>query len=69
MSKNVLIISGSPRRGGNSETLCDQFAAGAKDAGNHVEKIVLQDKKSVTAPVVMPVRRMEYAYRRTTWPN
>ena len=45
MSKNVLIISGSPRRGGNSETLCDQFAAGAKEAGNDVEKIVLREKK------------------------
>lgn len=45
MSKKVLIISASPRRGGNSDTLCDQFMAGAKEAGNVVEKVFLRDKK------------------------
>ncbi len=44
MSKKVLIISTSPRKGGNSETLADEFAKGAIDAGNEVEKIVLYDK-------------------------
>ena len=34
MSKNVLIISSSPRKGGNSNILCDAFAEGAKAAGN-----------------------------------
>ncbi len=29
MSKSVLILSGSPRKGGNSETLCQRFARGA----------------------------------------
>ncbi len=45
MSKKVLIISSSPRRKGNSDTLCDQFMQGAADAGNTVEKIFLRDKK------------------------
>lgn len=45
MSKKVLIISSSPRKGGNSDTLCDKFAQGAKEAGNVVEKIFLKDKK------------------------
>ena len=45
MSKKILIISGSPRRGGNSDTLCDEFAAGAVSAGHQVEKISLADKK------------------------
>mgnify|MGYP005757406041 CR=1 FL=1 len=45
MSKNVLIISSSPRKGGNSDVLCDQFAKGAEGAGNTVEKICLRDKK------------------------
>jgi multimeric flavodoxin WrbA len=46
MSKKVLILSGSPRKGGNSDTLCDQFMQGAKDGGNdEVEKIFLRDKK------------------------
>ena len=34
MSKKVLIISSSPRKGGNSDILCDAFAEGAKAAGN-----------------------------------
>ena len=45
MSKNVLILSASFRKGGNSDTLCDQFAKGAEEAGNHVEKIFINSKK------------------------
>ena len=44
MSKNILILSSSPRRGGNSDTLCDEFMRGASDSGNLVEKIFLRDK-------------------------
>ena len=39
MSKKVLILSGSPRNGGNSDILCNEFMKGAKEAGNEVEKI------------------------------
>lgn len=45
MSKKVLILSGSPRRGGNSDLLCGEFLRGAEAAGNQVEKIFLRDKK------------------------
>lgn len=45
MSKNVLILSGSPRRGGNSDLLCEEFMRGAAYAGNQVEKISLRSKK------------------------
>ena len=45
MSKNVLILSGSPRRGGNSDLLCEEFMRGAAYAGNQVEKIFLRSKK------------------------
>ena len=45
MSKNVLIISGSPNRYGNSDLLCEEFKRGALEAGNEVEKIFLRDKK------------------------
>lgn len=45
MSKKVLILSASPRRGGNSDLLCDQFMGGAKEAGNQAEKIFLRDRK------------------------
>ncbi len=43
--KKVLILSGSPRKGGNSDILCDRFAKGAAEAGNAVEKIRVADKK------------------------
>jgi multimeric flavodoxin WrbA len=36
-------LSGSPRRGGNSDLLCDQFLLGAQGAGHKVEKIRLAD--------------------------
>lgn len=35
--KKVLIISASPRKNGNSEILADEFAKGAKAAGNVVD--------------------------------
>lgn len=44
MGKNVLILSGSPRKGGNSDLLCDQFAGGAAEAGHQVEKIRVAEK-------------------------
>ena len=43
--KKVLILSGSPRKGGNSDILCDEFMRGAADAGNEVEKIRVAEKK------------------------
>lgn len=46
MSKKVLILSGSPQKGGNSDLLCDEFMRGAQESGNDVEKIFIRDKKS-----------------------
>ena len=43
--KKVLIISASPRKNGNSDLLCDEFAKGAIEAGHEVEKIRLAEKK------------------------
>ncbi len=45
MSKKVLVLSASPRKGGNSDLLCDKFMLGAKEAGHAVEKIFLRDKE------------------------
>lgn len=45
MSKKVLILSGSPRKGGNSDLLCDEFMKGALSSGNRVEKIRVATKK------------------------
>ena len=45
MSKHVLIISSSPRKGGNSEALAAAFAKGAQEAGNQVETVYLREKQ------------------------
>ncbi len=45
MSKKVLILSGSPRDGGNSDILCEQFKKGAEESGNTVEKISIRNLK------------------------
>ena len=44
MSKKVLVLSGSPRKGGNSEMLCDELIKGALKSNNQVEKIFMRDK-------------------------
>jgi multimeric flavodoxin WrbA len=44
MNKKVLILSSSPRKGGNSDLLCDQFILGTKESGHNAEKIFLKDK-------------------------
>lgn len=43
MSKKVFVVSASPRKGGNSDTLCDEFVRGAREAGNEAEKVFLCD--------------------------
>ena len=45
MSKKVLILSSSPRKGGNSETLAAAFAKGAREVGNPVETVYLREKQ------------------------
>lgn len=41
--KSILILSSSPRRGGNSEQLCLQFKKGAEETGNTVEMLNIND--------------------------
>lgn len=43
MTVNVLGISGSPHRHGNTETLLDKFLEGATGAGASADKVVLKD--------------------------
>ncbi len=43
--KKILILEGSPRPNGNSCILSNEFARGAEEAGNCVEKIQLSRKK------------------------
>lgn len=44
MAKKIVVLSGSPRKGGNSDLLCDQFVLGATEAGCQVEKIRICEK-------------------------
>lgn len=45
MSKKILILSGSPRKEGNSDLLCDAFFEGAIAAGHQVEKLSIREKQ------------------------
>ena len=45
MDKKVLIISSTPRAGGNSEILSEEFARGASESGNLTEIVRLRQKK------------------------
>lgn len=45
MGKAILIVSSSPRKNGNSETLADAFAKGARKAGHSVETVRLREKQ------------------------
>lgn len=42
--RKVLIISSTPRKGGNSHLLAESFAKGAEEAGCDVEIVTLRDK-------------------------
>lgn len=43
--KKILILSGSPRKDGNSDILCNEFARGAAEAGHAAEIIRVAEKK------------------------
>lgn len=45
MGRKVLILSGSPRKDGNSDILCNEFMKGAQESGNEVGKIRISTKK------------------------
>lgn len=41
--KKVIIVSSSPRKGGNSDVLAQKFAEGAVSAGNEVKTVAVRD--------------------------
>ncbi|ACH37809.1 flavodoxin, putative [Citrifermentans bemidjiense Bem] len=45
MAKRIVVLAGSPRKGGNSDLLCEQFMLGATEAGHEVERISIRDSK------------------------
>ena len=68
MSKKVLILSGSPRKNGNSDILCDEFAKGATEAGHNVEKVHVSEKN--IHPCIacsIAVKIAARVYLRTIW--
>jgi len=44
MSKNILVLTGSPRKGGNTDKLADAFITGAQQAGHTTVKFTTADK-------------------------
>ena len=56
MSKKVLVLSGSPRKGGNSDTLCNEFIRGAKEAGHETSALAVE--------FVTPLQNV---FKRMTW--
>jgi len=45
MSKNIVVLSGSPRRDGNTDKLVDAFVKGAESEGKHVDIFHVADMK------------------------
>jgi len=43
MAKQILVLTGSPRKGGNSDMLADAFIKGAMASGHQVEKFISAD--------------------------
>jgi len=67
LSKTILVLSASPRKGGNSDRLCDRFIKGAEEAGNRPKKFP-EDKKINYCWAAAPARAVVFARRKTTWP-
>lgn len=42
MSRNIVILNGSPRKGGNTALLCDAFTSGAESSGHSITRFDLQ---------------------------
>lgn len=44
MSKQILIVKGSPRKHGNTAAMADAFKRGAEESGNNVTEVLLKEK-------------------------
>lgn len=58
--KRILILASSPRRGGNSDLLAEQFAKGAETAGHSVETLYLRDLRIFFCRGCQACRTMGY---------
>lgn len=63
--KKVLILSGSPRKDGNSDLLCSEFMRGAQESGNKVQKIFVRSKKICEVkPTILQTEVHPYAQQK-----
>ncbi len=70
MSKNILILAGSPRKGGNSDLLCAEFARGAAEAGHTVQTIRVHELGLAYCLAASTARTTaESVSTRTAWPK
>jgi multimeric flavodoxin WrbA len=53
----VILLNGSPRKGGNTDVLCDEFIRGACETGAECEKVYLDDLTILPAPELSDVQR------------
>ena len=68
MSKKVLILSGSPRKNGNSDILCDEFAKGATEAVIMLKKFMCPKRiYTLVLLVTIAVKIAVRVYLRTIW--
>ena len=66
--KHIVILSGSPRKNGNTNLLCRQFQQGAEEAGHSVRFIPLAEKRiGFCRACDACMRNGGAASRRTTW--
>lgn len=57
MAKNIVVLTGSPRSKGNTDTLAEAFIKGAKEGGNNVVKIAANKVK------VSPCKDCKYCFK------
>ena len=58
---NIVVLSGSPRKGANTDTMVEAFAETAREAGHTVESSALPVRKSLVAwgvSIVSPTRHL-----------
>ena len=53
---NILVITGSPRKGGNTDIMAEAFAQGARESGNQVTV------KNAGAMNIAPCQACEYCF-------
>ena len=67
---NIVVLSGSPRKGANTDTMVEAFAETAREDAMRLRSSALPAKRSLVAwgaSIASPMRAL--ACRRMTWPT